>query len=394
MHDNKECKLFWNYVNSKRKGSNDLTVIKMDNGSTLTDEREISECMNEFFASVFTRENLENIPSFEQIITDDSLSFLQCSVVEVTKLLKELKPRKSPGPDGIHPLILKNCADTSAISICKIFNMSFSLGKIPDCWKQADIIPLHKKGAKNNCKNYRPVSLTSILCKVCEKIARQHLEEFWITKDIFIPNQFGFMKGKSCLSQLLTVFHDWAHNRNSGLPTDVVFLDFTKAFDSVPHERLLLKLHAYGIRDPLLSWIRSFLTNRRQRVVLRGHYSSWTAVVSGVPQGTVLGPILFLIYINDITRNVESQSKLFADDMKVYRALRNVHEDTQILQDDLNALEQWSTDWQLSFNTTKCEVMRISQKNDTSSPGYHLCGNKQKILVFTSRPICHESTSH
>ena len=177
------------------------------------------------------------------------------------------------------------------ISICKIFNLSFSLGKIPDCWKQADIIPLHKKGAKNNCKNYRPVSLTSILCKVCEKIARQHLEEFWITKDIFIPNQFGFMKGKSCLSQLFTVFHDWAHNRNSGLPTDVVFLDFTKAFDSVPHERLLLKLHAYGIRDPLLSWVRSFLTNRQQRVVLRGHYSSWTAVVSGVPQGTVLGPI-------------------------------------------------------------------------------------------------------
>ena len=294
MHDNKECKLFWNYVNSKRKGSNDLTVIKMDNGSTLTDEREISECMNEFFASVFTRENLENIPSFEQIITDDSLGLLQCSVDEVTKLLKELKPRKSPGPNGIHPLILKNCADTLAISICKIFNMSFSLGKIPDCWKQADIIPLHKKGAKNNCKNYRPVSLTSILCKVCEKIARQHLEEFWITKDIFISNQFGFMKGKSCLSQLLKVFHDWAHNRNSGLPTDVVFLDFTKAFDSVPHERLLLKLHAYGIRDPLLSWVRSFLTNRQQRVVLRGHYSSWTAVVSGVPQGTVLGPILSL----------------------------------------------------------------------------------------------------
>ena len=109
--------------------------------------------------------------------------------------------------------------------------------------------------------------------------------------------------------------------------------------------------------------VRSFLTNRQQRVVLRGHYSSWTAVLSGVPQGTVLGPILFLININDITRNVESQSKLFADDMKVYKVLRNVHEDTQILQDDLNALEQWSIDWQLSFNTTKCEVMRISQKN-------------------------------
>lgn len=128
MHDNKECKLFWYYVNLKRKGSNDLTVIKMDNGSTLTDEREISECMNEFFASVFTRENLENISSFEQIITDDSLSFLQCSVDEVTKLLKELKPCKSPGPDGIHPLILKKLR-----GYVSYINLSFSLGKIPDC---------------------------------------------------------------------------------------------------------------------------------------------------------------------------------------------------------------------------------------------------------------------
>ena len=112
-------------------------------------------------------------------------------------------------------------------------------------------------------------------------------------------------------------------------------------------------------------------------------YNNSTVVVSGVPQGTVLGPILFLICINDITRNVESQSKLFADDMKVYKALRNVHEDTQILQDYLNALEQWSTDWQLSFNTTKCEVMRISQKSDTSSPGYHLFGNRLNAVSET-----------
>ena len=114
------------------------------------------------------------------------------------------------------------------------------------------------------------MSLTSIPCKVCEKIVRQHLVDFWITKDIFIPDQFGFMKGRSCLSQLLTVFHDWSSNRNSALSTDVVFLDFSKAFDSVPHERLLLKLHSYGIRDPLLSWVRSFLTNRHQRVIVGG----------------------------------------------------------------------------------------------------------------------------
>lgn len=149
------------------------------------------------------------------------------------------------------------------------------------------------------------------------------------------------MKGRSSLSRLLTLFHDWAQNRNTGLLTDVVLLDFSTAFDSVPHERLLLKLQAYGIRDPLLSWVRSFLTNRHQRVALRGTTcSSWTSVLSGVPQGTVSGPKLFLIYIDDITRNIESQCKLFADDMKVCKVLRNVHEDTQILQNDLNTHEQ------------------------------------------------------
>ena len=170
---------------------------------------------------------------------------------------KELKPRKSPGPDGIHQLIRKNCADTLATSICKISNLSFSLGKVPDCWTQADIILLHKKGAENNCRNYRPVSLTSVLCKVC---ARQHLVEFWISKNTFISDQFGFMKGRSSLSQLLTVFDGWAQNRNNGLPTDVVLCPRLK-LDFVPFERLLLKLQAYCIRDPLLSWVRSFLTN-------------------------------------------------------------------------------------------------------------------------------------
>ena len=155
-----------------------------------------------------------------------------------------------------------------------------------------------------------------------------------------------------------------------------MFLDFSKAIDSVPHERLLLKLRAYAIRDPLLSWVRSFLTNRHQCVVLRDHYSSWTSILSGVPQGTVLGPIPFLIYINDITRNIESHCKLFADDVKVHKVLRNVHEDAQILQNALNILEQWSTEGQLSFNTAKCEAIRISKKNDTSCPEYYLCGNK------------------
>ena len=146
------------------------------------------------------------------------------------------------------------------------------------------------------------------------------------------------------------------------MTTDVIFLDLSKAFDSVPHERLLTKIHAYGIQGPLLSWLRSFLTNRYQRVVLRGHHSSWTSVLSGVPQGTVLGPILFLICINDISRNIMSNTKLFADDMKLYRILRDTKEDVEELQKDLIRLESWSYVWHLKFNTDKYEAMHISKK--------------------------------
>ena len=248
---------------------------------------------------------------------------------------------------------------------------------LPHNWKLADITPLHKKGAKNVRKNYRPVSLTSVVSKMCEMMVRQ---QFWITNEVFLPEQFDFLKGKSCLSQLLPSFHNWALERNNGLTPDVIFLDLSKAYDSVPHERLLTKIHAYGIQGPVLSCLRCFLPNQYQRVVLREHHTSWTSVMSGVPQGAVLGPILFLIYINDISRNIMSDTKLFTDDMKVYRVLGDTKEDVEELQKDLTRLESWSNDWQLKFNTDKCVEMGISKKNDYSSPQYHLCGNQLKAV--------------
>ena len=184
MHDKGEHKLFWNYVKSKCKGSNDLIVIKLDNGDTLTNKADIAECMNEYFASVFTTENLESLPSFNSVMEDADLSFLQCSADDVRKILLELKPCKSPGPDGIHPMILRNCAENLA-SLSAILNTSFSSGKMLHNWKLADIIALHKKGPKKYCKNDRPVSLTSLVCKVCEMIVREQTVQFWINNNVF-----------------------------------------------------------------------------------------------------------------------------------------------------------------------------------------------------------------
>lgn len=176
------------------------------------------------------------------------------------------------------------------------------------------------------------------------------------------------MSGKDGTSRL----DDWTKTRNSSTPTVVIFLDLAKAFDSVPHERLLLKLNRYGIGGNLLLWLRNFLTNRKQRVVIRGTSSEWSPVISGTPQGTILGPILFLIYINDITANVKSKIKIFADDTKIYREMNDPIADTAILQSDLNSVSEWANKWQMRFNIDKCELMRITHSRDKSVPNYSL----------------------
>ena len=175
----------------------------------------------------------------------------------------------------ISPRILKECAQELSTSLCTLFNKSFTSGLIPTEWKTANITPIHKKGPKHKKENYRQVSLTSIVCKVAEKIVRSRVTAFWSEHQVFNPHQFGYLKEKSTLAQLLSCFHDWSSSRNNSKITDVVFLDLSKAFDSVPHERLLLKLNKYGIDGPLLLWFRQFLTKRQQRVGIRGTYSNW-----------------------------------------------------------------------------------------------------------------------
>ena len=223
-------------------------------------------------------------------------------------------------------------------------------------WKIANITPIYKKGHKHQKENYRQISLASIICKVAEKIICSRISAFWLHHQVLNENQFGYF---SC-------YNDWAVSRNNSKATDAIFLDLAKAFNSVAHERLLLKLNRYGISGSLLRWLRNFLTNRKQRVVIPGIHFDWSPVTSGVPQGTILGPILFLIYVNDIQEVVKSTIKLFADDTKIYRELTNPN-DITILQSDLDSLDRWATDWQVKFNTKKCEVMRITHKKDKTN---------------------------
>ncbi|CAB4039588.1 Hypothetical predicted protein, partial [Paramuricea clavata] len=243
LTDNNNRKPFRNFVKSKCKGTNKLISLKVGK-SVFTDDQGIADSMNSYFSSVFTVGNYDNIPVLDYIV-DERLENIRCSVDEVGKLLLNLKVETSPGPDNIPARILKVCATELAPSISYLLNKSFSMGMLPIEWKTANITPIFKKGSKNSRENYRQISLTGIICKIGEKVVRSRVLDFWYRMNILSENQFAYLKGKSTVTQLLSTVDDWVRSRNSGVPTDVTFLDLAKAFDSVPHERLILKLRSY-----------------------------------------------------------------------------------------------------------------------------------------------------
>ena len=200
--------------------------------------------------------------------------------------------------------------------------------------------------------------MTSQACKLLESIIRDHIIAFLLDKNVFSTQQHGFTYHKSCFTNLLETFEDWTISVDQGNGVDVVFLDFKKAFDSVPHQRLLIKLRSYGIADDCLNWIGDFLCGRYKRlVVVNGEKSGWFPVVSGVPQGSVLGPLLFILYVNDIPDLVDSKIKMFADDIKIYRQITSFR-DALSLQNDLDKLCGWAKEWLLRFNITKCKHLK------------------------------------
>ena len=185
---------------------------------------------------------------------------------------------------------------------------------MPQSWKDANVTPLHKKGTRQQCSNYRPVSLTSQVVKLLERIIYDHILKLLLSNRFISCDQHGFQEGCSCITQLLDCLFDWCTNFDHKYETHIVYLDFAKAFDTVPHTRLLHKLKQAGVRGKVHRWIEGFLRGRRQRVVLRNGISGWQRVTSGVPQGSILGPLLFLVYANDIPGIISSMVKLFADD--------------------------------------------------------------------------------
>ena len=278
----------------------------------------------------------------------------------VEKLLAGLNPSKAPGPDQIPARILKTLSRTLAPSLTEIFRQSVSTGELPSDWTMAWITPVFKKGSRSDPSNYRPVSLTCIVCKLLEHVICTHLRAHLDRYDILTPLNHGFRARHSCETQLLLTTHDLLKLRETNKQTDVAVLDFSKAFDTVPHKRLLGKLERYGIKGNIQKWIAGFLTGRRQCVVVDGTRSDEAEVLSGVPQGTVLGPLLFLLHINDLPLAIHTDTRyrLFADDCLLYRAINSTDDQAQ-LQNDLIQIEKWASKWGMKLNASKCHNMAI-----------------------------------
>ena len=372
---NSNPRSFYRFINSKRIDPTGIPALK-NQSKIVTSDADKAECLNNYFGSVFTVENDLDIPEPDSIPNRGLMPEITVTQPGVQKLLSGLNENKSPGADDISPHILKKCHGELSGPLTFLFNQSLNTGEVPDDWRIANVFALHKKGPKELPENYRPISLTSICCKLLEHIIHSSISKYLESNHILTPRQHGFRSGHSCESQLVLACDDWASAMNKGIRTDVAVFDFSKAFDSVPHKRLIAKIKSYGIHEGAVRWIESFLFNRRQRVAINGSSSSWIPVTSGVPQGSVLGPLLFLLYINDIGAGVRSDLRLFADDCILYRQIKNTS-DTILLQEDIDRLYSWSKKWQISFNAKKCQVVSISRKRNVASTVYSL--GKEKL---------------
>ena len=265
-----------------------------------------------------------------------------------------MKAHSAAGPDGISPKLLQQCEDELAPVLAMIYRKSLNSGQVPKKWRTATVIPIFKKGKKSAAANYRPVSLTCVSCKVLESILKDHIMAHLDHNQLIKKSQHGFMKGKSCATNLLEFLDKITEDTDKGISTDVIYLDFAKAFDKVPTERLLRKVQSHGIVGRIGAWIRAWLTDRTQRVSVNSKLSGWRKVLSWVPQGSVQGPVLFLLFINDLDMEITEQqiTKKFADDTKIAQFIESP-EDSAALQATLDKLGAWAERWGMQFNTAK-----------------------------------------
>ena len=363
-------KYFYSYAKKFAKQKQTISMLFDTNNDICTSPKQIADVLQNQFKSVFSDPDDVNVeaadfaePNISKPFLDSALSF---SEEDVQHAIETIKWDAAAGPDGIPASLLKSCKSTIARPIYLLWSKSFDEGIVPTYYKSSFICPLYKKGSRAIASNYRPVSLTSHVIKIFERVLRRQLVRHLESNDLLCSQQHGFRSGHSCLTQLLHHFDDILMNYLNGNDTDCIYLDYAKAFDKVDHNLLIKKMSKYGIHPKIVQWISSFLCGRTQEVVVEGHLSFAALIISGVPQGTVLGPILFLIFINDITLCISnSVIRCFADDTRIMRSISTCDE-MSLLQQDLDLVIEWSVRNNMALHEDKFEYMAHSCNRNNS----------------------------
>ena len=357
---------WWRVAKSICKFSNRSTSnipIKL-NGEILVHPVEKATAINDYFCSVSRCEIEPDLPDVPPLAPCE-LSDIVVTEQDVKDQLLILNTIKPAGPDELPPKFLKAIFQSLVKPLTIIFNKSLQSGVVPNDWKLANVSAVYKgKGESDDVTNYRPISVTNCFSKIFEKIIFKYIFNYIADFDILTDNQSGFRNKDSTVNQLLIIYDEIVRNLDKGMDVRFIFCDVSKAFDRVWHKGLLYKLKKYGIKGNLHRWFTSYLTDRRQRVVVDGCHSDWKTVDAGVPQGSVLGPFLFLLFINDIVDYVSNKIKLFADDTSLYCVVDDEQSAAESLNQDLDSLAQWASDWGVKFNESKTKSVYFTRKNN------------------------------
>ena len=375
-------KRFWWYVRHKLKtksGVAPLLANVEDRESMKFDDQHKANILQQQFPGA---NEFPVLPKRTQAL----IRSLKVTETMVRLEILRLNINKSCGPDNVHPIMLIEPVDILAGPLTLLLNKTIEEGDIPADWKSAWVSPVFKKGSKSKAENYRPISLTSIVCKLMETFVKDAVLEHLVTEKLLSTKQFGFIPGRSTVTQLLQYLDKCCDTIAKGGVVDTIYLDFQKAFDTVPHRRLLGKLESYGISGDILAWISGFLSGRSQIVKVNGVESASAPVLSGIPQGSVLGPLLFVIYINDLPDTLSSNTLLLADDTKVFRRITS-KEDGQTLQADIDALQRWSDKWLLRFHPDKCHVLTLGKVENIRHTFRYTISKQELEHVFEEKDL-------
>ena len=377
---------FYKFVNGKLNTHNGIAPLTDPHGNVLTSDVDKANLLNDFFKSVFTQDN-GTLPHFPSRLPPNSpakINDINITETVIKRILSKLKTNSAPGPDRLPPIFYSKTSSSISFPLCIIFRTFIDLKNLPAEWKKSIVTPKFKKGNPSVPSNYRPIALTCTCCKVLESIISGELNDYLLEHNLISKTQHGFLKRHSTTTNLLESLHDLTLSLSNHKSVIIATIDFQRAFDSISHSKLIHKLKSYGISGNLLFWLQSFLTARTQCVRVGSALSNTCSVSSGVPQGSVVGALLFLLFINDISDNFDNSitTKLFADDLKIYTDI-TFPTSTTSFQNHLNLFHSWSLTWQLGISYSKCNILQL---------GAHYLTQECPALLISDHIITQTST--